>query len=238
MGGYPINLDITDRFCVVVGGGGVAVRKVEGLLVAGARVRVISPRVADQISIWAEQGAVELIRRPFAEHDVSGAFMVFAATDDPSVQDYISTCAVAAGALLNRADTRGRSDFYLPAACTRGDLLITVSTGGASPALAGQIRRRLEQTFGVEYALLVHLMGQIRQAIPAGGEAQPDNRQLYFSILDSPVLTQLRNDQWAELEKTLREMLPGEIDSALLVANTRAVAPHFVKNSGNDHDEF
>ena len=158
-------LDLRGRRCLVVGGGIVAERKVTGLLDAGARVRVVSPTLTPALATLAATGLVEHRARPFRRHDVQGCALVVAATGEPTVDDAVAATARRVRALVNVVDRPAACDFILPSVLRRGDLQIAVSTGGKSPALAREIRRRLEAEIGEDYAALVERVGAARSQL-------------------------------------------------------------------------
>ena len=146
---YPIFLNLGGRRAVVVGGGKVAARKVRKLLEAGARVRVISPRLTPGLARLADQKKIGVTRRRYRKGDIAAGahrdapFLVFAATDDPAAQRAVRRDAPAVGALVNVADDPVVCDFIVPASVTRGNLHVAISTGGTNPALAKWLRQRL-----------------------------------------------------------------------------------------------
>ncbi len=165
---YPINLvGLGQQRCVVVGGGQVALRKVEGLLAAGAQVVVVAPQLDARLRLLAEADGVAVRARAFEPGDLDGTFLVVAATDDPDVNRAVSAEALRRGLLVNVVDDSEASNFIVPAVVRRGELVIAVSTGGASPALARRVREALELQFGPEYVELVNLLAELRPAIMA-----------------------------------------------------------------------
>ena len=160
-------LDLRGRRCLVVGGGEVGERKARALLEYGAHVIVVSPTVTAGLTALAVVGRIVERLRPFRRADLRGCALVMAATGDPVVDDAVAALAHRARALVNVADRPERCDFILPSVLQRGDLQIAVSTGGRSPALAREIRRRLETMFGPEYAELIARTGRARQAARA-----------------------------------------------------------------------
>ena len=139
---YPLLLDVSDRLIVIVGGGEVAVRKAQGLIAAGAmRVRVVSPSVHEQMP-----ASVERIAESYHREHLADAGLVFAATDEPAVNDVIVRDAKGMNILVCRADAddNNTGDFATPAMIRRGAVLVTVSTGG-SPALAARLRDTIER---------------------------------------------------------------------------------------------
>ena len=160
-------LDLRGRRCLVVGGGEVGERKARALLECGAHVIVVSPTVTVGLAALAVVGRIVERLRPFRRADLRGCALVMAATGDPVVDDAVAALAHRARVLVNVADRPERCDFILPSVLQRGDLQIAVSTGGRSPALAREIRRRLQTMFGPEYAELIARTGRARQAARA-----------------------------------------------------------------------
>jgi precorrin-2 dehydrogenase / sirohydrochlorin ferrochelatase len=174
---YPILVDLVGKRCVVIGGGPVAERKVSRLLQCGAEVCVVSPEATDSLAGLASSGRITLQVRPARPSDLAGAFLVFAATNDPGLNRVLADTARRQGSLVNVADDPAGSSFHVPSRVQRGDLTITISTAGGSPALAKKLRQRLEATIGPEYeAFLVALrtlraQAQERIADPAARQA-------------------------------------------------------------------
>jgi siroheme synthase-like protein len=138
---YPIFLDLKDRHVLVVGAGKVALRKTRGLLEAGARVTVVAPEWEPEF----EDLPVRRIARGFRASDLSGAMLVFAATDDRLTNHRIGVAAKGRGIFANIADSGAECDFIVPARVQSGSVQIAVSTGGESPRLSAELRRKLEE---------------------------------------------------------------------------------------------
>jgi precorrin-2 dehydrogenase/sirohydrochlorin ferrochelatase len=176
---YPMLVDLTGKRCLVVGGGGVAERKVTLLVECGADVEVVSPATTSRLAALAAAGAVRLRRRRMRPSDLAGAFLVVVATDDREVNREVAERVRGVGGLVNVADDPEACTFLVPSVLRRGDLTIAISTGGGSPALAKKLRQRLEQTVGPEYEAYVSalrlLRERARQAI-----ADPEARQAVF----------------------------------------------------------
>ena len=168
---YPIYLDLTDKICLVVGGGPVAERKVAALLEAGATVRVVSLTLTPQLQAWSETGAIEAIFGVYAPEHLDGATLAFAATDRREVNAQVTSDAQARHIPANVADRAETGDFVTPAVVRRGELCLTVTTGGGSPTLAARIKDELEARFGPEYGDYVELLGDLRAYIK---ERTPD----------------------------------------------------------------
>ncbi len=167
---YPLFMDVSGSRCVVVGGGGVASRKVRGLLESGARVVVVSPEVSSEI----EAMDVTVERRPYAPGDLAGASLAFAATDRREVNAAVAREAKENGIPVNVADRPAEGDFALPSVLRRGGLQVAVSTGGASPALARKIRAAMEPSFVAEWAGIVE---RFRAAREGGTDVDPGTEE-------------------------------------------------------------
>ncbi len=202
---YPVNLDITGRQCLVVGGGAVAARKISSLLSCGGKVRVVSPEICPAIQALVDKEQVDWLSRKYQDSDILDAFLVFAATNDSAAQELVAEHAALWGILLNSADNPEQSDFQVPAKIRHGELLITISTGGSSPALATLIKGRLEKEYGPEYGVLVDLMARIRPQVVRGEKRSEQNRALFHEILEQPILDCIQNRQWQRLQILLSE---------------------------------
>jgi precorrin-2 dehydrogenase/sirohydrochlorin ferrochelatase len=159
---YPVNLDLWGRRVLVVGGGQVAAHKVAGLLRAGAAVTVVAP---DAVAEIAEDPDVRWHQRPYRRGEVASYRLAITATDDPAVNRQVARDGDAANVLVNSADDPANCSFILPAVVRRGDLQLTVSTNGRSPAFASWARRRLEQTFTDTHASLLELLSDVRDEV-------------------------------------------------------------------------
>lgn len=148
---YPMFADVAGRRCVVIGGGGVASRKVRGLLEHGAKVVVISPEARPEIG----GDDVEIHLRPYERGDLEGASLAFAATDSREVNAAVAREARENGIFVNVADRPAEGDFALPSTLQRGTLQVAVSTGGASPTLARKVKDALEPSFGPGWSGIV-----------------------------------------------------------------------------------
>lgn len=206
---YPVQLDIEEKICAVIGGGSVAERKVKGLLESGARVRLVSPEVTDELLFLASQGLIEWRQKKYSDDDLAGAILVFAATDNRAVQEMVCRQAEANGQLLNVADDPSSCTFHVPASVRRGDLVLTVSTGGKSPALAAEIRQLLEDEFGPEYEILLNVMSRVREqaASDKGSFSQPERKKIYKKILHDDIIQWIRTEQFDKLQVHLKNIL-------------------------------
>ncbi len=199
MKSYPVCLiDLSRRRTVVIGGGRVALRKVQGLLAAEASITLVSPEVIPELESVSRAGLLAWVPRAYQPGDLSGAFLVIAATDDPQVNQAIWEEAMQVGCLINVVDDPARSNFIVPALVRRGELLLAVSTGGASPALARRIRERLEGEFGAEYGDLVALLGELRPVLLAAFPAGQARLEAALRLLDSDIMAVLARAGYAQ----------------------------------------
>ena len=171
VGYYPVSLELTGRRCLVVGGGAVAERRVDGLLAAGATVTVIAPALTPALAALAGQARVRHQPRALAPGDLDGFELVLAATDSREANAAVAAEARERGVWVNAADDPAHCSFILPALVRRGDLVVAVATGGTSPALARAVREELEGYLGAEYAILADIAGEARRELRAAGRA-------------------------------------------------------------------
>lgn len=175
---YPIMLDVRGRLCVVVGAGAVGLRKAEALSQAGAKVRLIGPDTAGR----PVPAGAEVLARGYAEGDLSGALLVFACTDDGELNARIAADARAGGALANVADDPEHCDFFAAAAVNDGDVVVAIGTGGASPALAGEIRSKLARHLPERVGEFAAALERVRQHVQRRA-ADPGRRKAVLKEL-------------------------------------------------------
>jgi precorrin-2 dehydrogenase/sirohydrochlorin ferrochelatase len=199
---YPVNLLVGGRSCLVVGGGAVAARKVEGLRTCGAEVHVVARSVSRHVRA---QVGVTWEERPYRSSDLDGRWLVIAATDDSAVNEEIYNDAEAAGVWVNGADDPAHCSFTLPSVVRRGSLLVTVSTGGRSPALAVWLRERLEAEIGPEYEVLLDLLAAERESLKAAGRSTEGLD--WRSALDSDMLGLIRSGDLRNAKEKLHTCL-------------------------------
>lgn len=190
---YPIFLnDLANRRCVVIGGGHEAERKVDGLLACDAGVTVISASVTAQLCDWAESGRITWIERDYQDGDLQGAFLVICQGSDAEVNARVWQEGEAAGALVNVMDDVAHCNFVAGSVVRQGPLVLSISTSGAAPALAVRLRQRLEQELGPEYATFLEIMQSLREPLVARYPAFGERRDLWYRLVDSDVIDQLR----------------------------------------------
>jgi precorrin-2 dehydrogenase/sirohydrochlorin ferrochelatase len=205
LAGYPANLLVRGRRVVVVGGGRIAARKIEPLLEADALVEVVSPEVGAEVRAWADAGRLVLHERAFRAGDLEGAWLALTATDDPVVNTAVHAAGEAGRVWVNSADDPANCSFTLMSVIRRGDLVVSVGTGGRSPALAAQLRRRLEEEIGPEYETLLDLLADAREELRGAGRSTEDAN--WQSVFDGGIVELVRNGRVDEARELLRTCL-------------------------------
>jgi precorrin-2 dehydrogenase/sirohydrochlorin ferrochelatase len=199
---YAVNLDLTGRPVLVVGGGRVAARKVAGLLKAGATVTVVSPRAVPEIT---DDPDVRWFQRPYQRGEVASYRLAITATDDAEVNRQVATDGDTAGVFVNSADDPENCSFTLPAVARHGDLQVAISTNGRSPGLARWLRRRYERELSGGYDQLLELLAETR--VEARGAFGTSEVEGWDDALDADLLGLVRSGRIEEARAMLREAL-------------------------------
>ena len=207
--GYPVNLIVAGRRCVVVGAGRIAARKIEALLAAGADVHVVAPKLGDQVRAWRDDERIDADEREFEASDLDGAWLATAATDDPAVNHAVFEAGAERRVWVNAADDPDNCSFTLMSVVRRGDLVVTVGTGGRSPALAAWLKERFTAELGPEYETLLELLSEAREAVRADGRSTEDAD--WKRALDSGMLDLIRAGRVSEAKELLRSCLSSSL---------------------------
>ena len=204
---YPINLDLKNRLCAVLGGGNVALRKAKTLLAAEARITVIAPVLTGDLAHLVETGHIDWLGKKYETGDLRGFFLVICATNNPQTNVKAAIEAKREGALVNVVEPAHLSDFTVPAQVRRGDLLLTVSTGGKSPALARQLRRELEKDFGDTYGAWLEKLALLRKEMRSRLENSHDREMFWRQALDAEVLELVKRGELKKAEAKIRDAI-------------------------------
>lgn len=170
MNQFPVNLNLAGKPVLVVGAGRIALRKTEQLLACDAVVTVIAPHVHEGFRTLP----VTVLRREYVSHDVKEYRLVITATANRDIDQKIHDECEALGIWVNSADDPDRCTFTLPATVRRGELLITISTAGASPALSSYLRARLSEIISPNFARVVDELADRRSGYHAAGRSTED----------------------------------------------------------------
>jgi len=208
---YPVSLELRGRRAVVIGDEAVALGKVEPLLGAGARVRVVARGPQQILDRLEREDRVDVHRRGFEPRDLDGALLCVATDPDRAVRSAIYREAQARNVLVNMVDDIPRCDFAAPAIVRRGDLVIAVSTGGRSPALARRLREELEIRYGPEWVDVLEVLGTARDATLSALPDVGDRARRWRRALDLDEVLDLVRQGRSEAARELlvRRLLEG-----------------------------
>ena len=207
---FPVSLDVSERPCLVVGGGPVAARKTHSLVACRARVTVVAPRLSPEMErLVPLVHAIE--RRAYAPDDVAGVWLVVTATGRPEVDGAVHADAEVAGVWVNSADDLAHSSFIMPAVHRDGVVSVAVSTGGATPALASWLRTRLAgECRGI--GALAEILGDARARLQASG-MRSDSVD-WVALLDGPLLGLVQSGDLDNARAIVARALPPGLEPA------------------------
>jgi siroheme synthase-like protein len=193
---YPLYIQLRDQPCVVIGGGKIAEGKVEGLLAAQAKVRVISPDLTPHLRALAGDEQITYLARTYQSGDLAGAFLVICATDQPEINHQVWLEASANRQLVNVVDDTPRCNFIAPSILRKGDLTIAISTSGKAPALAVRLKERFQRELGPEYERFLELAGELREPMARHIPDFETRKALWYDLVDSEIFDALaRGDE-------------------------------------------
>lgn len=195
---FPMFVKLQERTVVVVGGGEVAAGKIEGLLQAGAKIRLVAPEVHPSLAANIRSRKIEWLPREFEPQDLVGASLVIAATSAPGVNAGVFREAEARGIFCNAVDDIENCHFYYGSIVQRGDLQIAISTNGKSPALAQRLRQELEQQFGPEYEVWLEWLGAARELLRVADSGAEDTKKMLHHLASKPMYEKFLKDSQAK----------------------------------------
>ncbi len=181
---YIACLKLTNRRCVVVGGGDIGLEKVEGLLACDGKVTLIAPDAIEPLQELAREGSIEWIQREYQQGDLEATFIAIAATNDTDVNIKVFEDAEKRAMLVNIVDVPPLCNFILPAIVRTGPLAIAISTAGASPALAKRIKNEIAETYGEPYSRLAVLLNEARGWAKMTLPTYQDRKVFFESIVN------------------------------------------------------
>lgn len=204
---FPINVDLQDMLVVVIGGGKVAYRKVHSLLKAGARIRLVSPQIKEGVKSFVDEGKITWIERKYEPGDLEGSVIVFVAVDDPAVGAFVAEEAKKLNLLINVADIPEQCSFTLSSYIERGDLLVTISTGGKCPAFSRHMRHTLEEIIDDAHGEVLEILGRAREEILKLGIESDKCRDLLNNLMRTNIMELVREGRRDEAEKMAEETI-------------------------------
>lgn len=158
-----------------------------------ALVTVISPDCTNKIQGLQNTGKINYHKRKYTPKDIIGALLVVSATDNEEVNKEVAAECFQKGILVNVVDVPELCNFFVPSVIRRGDLSISISTGGKSPMLASKLRKKFEQEFGDEYEKFLDIMGQVRQQVLAECDDPVKRKEIFRRLVDSDILQLLKD---------------------------------------------
>lgn len=203
----PIFLDIKDQPCLVVGGGPIALRKLNNLYQAGARIHLVAPTLVEELAARADDPRIRYAPRRFTEADLDGVRLAIAATADRAVNREIGALARARGIPVNVADQPEDCSFTMPAIIDRSPVVVAVSTGSASPVLARMIRARLESLVPAGYGRLANLCARYRERVKGRFAEQRDRRRFWDRVLQGGVAERVFSGHLDEADAAMEREL-------------------------------
>lgn len=190
---FPVFLNLKNKLCVIIGGGKVAERKVENLLKAQAKIKIISPEISPGLKKLAEEGKICWEKRTYQKGDLNLAWLVIAATNDPEVQKQVFEEAEERRIFCNIVDVPDLCSFIVPSVVRRGALTIAISTSATSPAVARRIRETLESLIGEEYEFYLELMKNLRDQILMSELSQEEKEKKLQKFALAPIPIYIKN---------------------------------------------
>lgn len=204
---YPVFLDLRRQKVLVVGGGTVAERKVRTLLPTLAQIHLVCPAATTTLQNASRSGRIRWSRRPFRARDIKGARLVFAATDDLSLNRSVARHCHQNRIPVNVASPSEDSTFRVPALARQGDLRIAISTGGKSPALAKWLRQNLEKTVCREFGRVAGHLGSLRKEILDGIPDTGTRQKILNRLVTGKMLERIRTGEIRAVRREIRKQI-------------------------------
>ena len=211
---YPVYIQLKDQPCVVIGGGKIAEGKVDGLLAAQAEVKIISPDLTLHLQNLVGEKQIIYLARHYQPGDLTGAFMVICATDQPAINHQVWQEATANRQLVNVVDDTPRCNFIAPSILRKGDLTIAISTSGKAPALAVRLKERLQRELGPEYEKFLELAGELREPLARHIPDFETRKALWYELVDSEILDVLALDDETAAREIISRIVGFEFEPA------------------------
>ncbi len=208
MQALPIFINITNRLCVVIGGGDVATRKVNMLLKANAAVTLIAPAICVDLQALANVGKIQCIQAIYSKAQLEGACLVIAATDDEAVNKAVSADAKALSIPVNVVDAPALCTFTMGSIIERSPVVIAISSEGNAPVLARYIRTKIESMLPAGYGRIAGIAGEFRDKVKAKFTTTQARRRFWEDVLQGPLVERILSGQ----EQSARNLLQTLID--------------------------
>ena len=217
----PIFINLKQKPVLVVGGGDIALRKINLLIKAQARVDCLSPFFCEGMNSLSRDNYVNLINKSFEPADIKDYSVIIAATDDATVNSSISSIAHDKRIPVNVVDSPALSSFIMPSIVDRSPVIIAVSSAGKAPVLARIIRAKLETVIPSAYGILAEIAGEYRQKVKDRFSKIKDRRAFWeatFSgVIAEKVFSGRINEAKDDIEKQLNDSVEMELGEVYLV---------------------
>lgn len=204
---FPIFVKLTGRKCLVVGGGGIAARKIDLLARAGALVTVIAELFSPEVLALAKSHRLVLISKSFAPADVEGFTLAVSATDSFETNKSVSEAAAVRNIPVNVVDNPGLCSFIFPAIVDRSPVIAAVSTGGSAPVLARLLRAKLETVIAPGFGRLAQLAEKYRDPVKRSIASPAQRRIFWEEVLQGPVAEMVMSGQEQAADSELQRRL-------------------------------
>ncbi len=190
----PVGISLKNRPCLIVGGGNVALRKIETLLDYDAAITVIAPSVVDKIEYYRDRNKLKLIKREYVESDIAEFGLVIAASDNADVNHTVYKNCRKAGIPINVVDSPRLCDFIFPATIMRDCLTISIMSDGKAPFLSGQLRMILEDIFPSRWEKIARWATIFREKVHKRWKGFPEKKAACFETFVAADWTSLLKD--------------------------------------------
>ena len=215
MQALPIFFNIQNRHCVVIGGGDVAMRKVSMLLKASASITLYSPEICHELQDLVAAEKIKFVQTNFEPHQLQGACMVIAATDDEAVNEAVSIAAKLQNIPVNVVDAPALCTFTMGSIIDRSPVVIAISSEGNAPVLARYIRAKIETMLPATYGRIADIAGEFREQVKAKFGTTQARRIFWEGVLQGSFVERVLSGQ----EQTARELLQNILNETDATAN-------------------
>ena len=211
----PIFINIRKKPCIVIGGGDIALRKINLLLKAQAKVDCLSPSFSRGIKKLSKNAQIRLINKSFEETDIKDYSIIIAATDDSSVNSSISAIALDKKIPVNVVDSPELSSFIMPSIVDRSPLIIAVSSSGKAPVLSRIIRAKLETVIPSAYGILADIAGEYRQKVKDRFSTIKDRRIFWEAVFSGVIAEKVFSGRISEAKEDIQRQLDDSVEMDL-----------------------
>lgn len=199
MNRFPLCINLEDKSFLVVGSGRIARRKLSAISEFTSNITVISKKGAEGL---AREG-IKVVNKCFDYKDLEGFDFVITATGSREQDEAIVAACKSRGIPVNAADDREECDFFLPGIIKRGDLVVSVSTSGKSPAYSKHLREQIEEIIPDNIEKVLDIMGELRKSLPSKVESQKERSLVYNYVMH--VLLSMDDLDEANVDKIIEE---------------------------------